>query len=83
MVVLRPDRSSEEVVVEVEPLPGRSWEDVLSGAVAQVIEELGSGLAVGLSLSGVLHPPRRGGAWRRHLLAELAMAPEPEKREPT
>jgi hypothetical protein len=78
VVVLRPDRASEEVVVEVKSDPIRSWEEVLSGAVAQVLLELGSGLAVGLSMPGVLHHPRRGGAWRRHLLAELARAPEPD-----
>jgi uncharacterized protein (DUF58 family) len=77
MVVLRPDHRSDAVMVLVDSEGAEGWEAALSGAVAQVLSYLGSGRAVGLTLAGVEHPPRRGSAWRRYLLAELARSEEP------
>ena len=76
MIVLRPDLGSDEVVVEVVPSSLENWETQLSGAVHEVIRSLDAGRAVGLEMLGVVHPPRRGGAWRRYLLTQLAQAPE-------
>ena len=76
MVIIRPDLESDEVMVEVRPESMDSWEETLSGAVSEVTRSLAAGRAVGLHILGVTHPPRRGGAWRRYLLTQLAHAPE-------
>jgi uncharacterized protein (DUF58 family) len=77
MVVLRPDHRSDAVMVLVDGEGAADWEEALSGAVAQVLIYLGKGRAVGLMWAGVEHPPRRGSAWRRYLLAELARSEAP------
>ena len=79
MVIQRPDLRSDQLMVEVRAHPRMHWEEVLSNACSEIIRGLGRGMAVGLVMQDERHPPRRGSAWRRHLLSQLALASLPEE----
>lgn len=79
MVVVRSAVVADEVVVEVEDVQGPLWEHQLGRATGQLVAHFRRGQSVGLRLLGRTHPPRPGDAWRRHLLALLALAPRRER----
>ncbi len=75
MVVQRAGAGAPRVVVRVEEGEGELRERALSRAVGEVERHMRCGDAVGLWLDGLRLEPRTGGAWRRHLLTRLALAP--------
>lgn len=75
MVIQRGALARTEVLVRVEEARGERWERALSAAAGEVERQARRGAAVGLQIGERRLDPRPGDAWRRRLLAELAMAP--------
>lgn len=74
MVVVRAGAEDAACWVRVPDLRGEAFERALEDATAAVVQAADAHEAVGLELAGQRFPARHGEAWRRQLLATLALA---------